>query len=106
MKEPTARTAVLLVVIVVTLGVVAWAATRGVGRDDTAPEGSSEVSTYEAPDGPGDPFFYNAIQYQHDQGDCEGLDSIIQGWREPPRDPYADSYIAEAGKAKAALGCP
>jgi hypothetical protein len=63
-------------------------------------------SGYTAPDGPGDPFFYAAIQEQYDQGDCDGLDAIIQGWREPPPDPFADSYIAEAEQAKTALDCP
>lgn len=61
---------------------------------------------YNAPSGPGDPFYYNAIQYQYNQGDCWGLDDIIQAWREPPPDPYADSYISEAQAAEAALGCP
>jgi hypothetical protein len=67
--------------------------------------GSSSDGGYEAPDGPGDPTFYNAIQFQYDQGDCEALASIIQGWQEPPADQYAESYIDEAEKARAALGC-
>jgi hypothetical protein len=68
--------------------------------------GCGGSNDYTSPEGPGDPFFYAAIQEQYDQGDCGGLDSIIQGWREPPPDPYADSYIAEAEEAKEALGCP
>jgi hypothetical protein len=37
-------------------------------------------SDYVGPSGPGKPFYYQAIQYQFDQGDCEGLQSIIEGW--------------------------
>jgi hypothetical protein len=70
-----------------------------------AATGCSSDNGYEAPLSPGNPFYYAAIQEQYDQGDCKGLDSIIQGWREPPPDRYADSYIAEAKKAKQALGC-
>jgi hypothetical protein len=72
---------------------------------ESAPSSSEDTAGYTAPEGPGDSFYYSAIQHQYDQGDCGGLDAIIQGWQDPPEDPYADSYIAEAEKAKVALGC-
>jgi hypothetical protein len=73
---------------------------------ESAPSSNDDTAGYTAPEGPGDPIYYSAIQYEYDQGDCGGLDSIIQGWHAPPVDPKADSYIAEAEKAKVALGCP
>lgn len=85
------RTAVVAAVAAVTIGC-------GSG-------GSGDTGGYTAPDGPGDPFYYAAIQAQYDEGDCKALDTIIQGWRDPPPNRYADSYIAEANKAKDALGC-
>ncbi len=71
-----------------------------------APSSNEGTAGYTVPEGPGDSFYYSAIQFQYERGDCGGLDTIIQGWQDPPEDPYADSYIAEAEKAKADLGCP